>query len=699
MTITTRARFSPRVMPHDLLERLFVGRENHLGDIADAIDAAVASDERSHRLYVGPRGAGKTHLLSLAYHRCVARPAATAPGIAWLDEDPWAISSYTRLLAAIGSELQLDIDPLGDPTLAENQIRSATSAAPAILFAENLDQILTAIGRTGQQRLRSLLQNHGSLLLIATTTQLSRDLLDEARPFYGFFTTTKLQPFGTDEAIGMLEAIAMADNNLELAKGLRTPEARARVQAAEVLAGGQPRIWALLAGAITLARLDELVDTLFTQLDDLTPYYQHQLDKLSPTQRQLISELIHIDHAINVKDLATAAGVDERQAAKALKELANKGWVAEPATTLTHLLDRRQRFYELQEPLLRLAFELKASRGEPIDLVVDFLTAWFDPDELAIESSDHFEEEADRLLLDGYLEAAGSSSENDEVGAAHRVLTGRTRRRRGSDRYLLAADEALEALQDRSDPSLLLSLPTPIRRLLETRLNESKTSMVRVALHESAVRVRSAQKNAESWLRQAETIGADADHVGLLARWHIENGDATTGFKLVEEERYRSLIRNFVWRSIQTKQFEAAVGGATRIVTDKERLHGRDATTTLAARVLLAQALMAGGRSIEAVEEFELLIADNTRVHGPNSSFTLGTRLRATEALLAAGRCGQAVTELEQLVADNERLKGRDSLYALMTRMRLAQALLADERADEAVTAHQSLVEDNERPI
>ena len=63
------SRFTPSLMSHELLERLFVVRERTLDAIMARVDAAAATSERNHTLLVGPRGAGKTHLVALAYHR------------------------------------------------------------------------------------------------------------------------------------------------------------------------------------------------------------------------------------------------------------------------------------------------------------------------------------------------------------------------------------------------------------------------------------------------------------------------------------------------------------------------------------------------------------------------------------------------------------------------------------------------------
>ena len=108
------SRFTPSVMPHDLLERLFVAREQTLDAMLARVDAAASSAERNHTLLVGPRGAGKTHLISLAYHRMDEHLlAGAAIQVAWLPEDAWTIVSYRHLLTAIAERLEpaLDAEP------------------------------------------------------------------------------------------------------------------------------------------------------------------------------------------------------------------------------------------------------------------------------------------------------------------------------------------------------------------------------------------------------------------------------------------------------------------------------------------------------------------------------------------------------------------------------------------------------------
>ncbi len=330
-----RSRFTPSLMPHELLERLFVAREQTLDRIIDRVKAAAASDERNHTLLVGPRGSGKTHLVSLAYYRTRALP--TPPQVAWLPEDPWTIVSYQRLLREIGARLEPKIAEVPSTTseLEAALVERANSGGPIVVFVENLDQILDALGNDGQQQLRHLLQAHRPFLLVATTTRIDRSLSDQAEPFYGFFTTTRLKPFDAHQAAAMLSAIATANGDRKLVEYLASDEGRRRLQTIAHLAGGQPRIWALLASALDVAKLDELVELLLTRFDDLTPYYQEQLTRLSGQQRLIVAELAEADRPINVGELAERLDIDQRSLSKTVSELVERGWLMPTSSALT----------------------------------------------------------------------------------------------------------------------------------------------------------------------------------------------------------------------------------------------------------------------------------------------------------------------------------------------------------------------------
>ena len=86
------ARFTPSIMPAEQLERLFVVRHATLERLMTYVDDLGTTPSPHHTLLIGPRGSGKTHLISLVFHRSrrLIEQGANFQ-IAWLPEDPWTI--------------------------------------------------------------------------------------------------------------------------------------------------------------------------------------------------------------------------------------------------------------------------------------------------------------------------------------------------------------------------------------------------------------------------------------------------------------------------------------------------------------------------------------------------------------------------------------------------------------------------------
>jgi DNA-binding MarR family transcriptional regulator len=489
-TMTATSIYNPSTLSADALEELFVAREPILEQIATRIADASKGPSRNHTLLVGPRGAGKTHLIAMAYNRaaaCLGPIAKTSDGkgkstarlsagrrsfqLSWLPEDPWGIASYRHLLLAILGVLQSGGDLAAKRMLSEEDLENqlsltASTDGPIVVFLENLDQILEAITNKGQQRLRHLAQS-GALLFVASTTRLSRALASVDGPLYGFFTETELAPLTVDEAKEMLTKIAERRGDSETVAALSTPQGLSRVRTVEHLAGGQPRIWSILADSLSIDGAISTADALLATFDHLTPYYQEQLARFSPNQRLIISALIDEDRALTVKDIASVTGIDQRSVSGTLTELRDRRWVQPVDSFFTRKLsDKRLVYYDLAEPLARVVFQMKSIKnGEPIRLLLDFVGLWFDEDTL--EQTDLYPETRQLLEL-----ALGSTT-----SGISRMLQGHHEAKGLSPGSVLSIARATAAGCE-GTPESAMGLPTGIRRSVENALEERGLSEV-----------------------------------------------------------------------------------------------------------------------------------------------------------------------------------------------------------------------------
>lgn len=696
------SRFTPSTMPEEMLESLFVVRQPVLEALMKRVKTLGHTPSPHHTLLVGPRGAGKTHLISLVYHRSKSLADTSNSNskplrIAWLPEDPWTLVSYGRLLAAILERVVPNFDDLKstEPQLDSHIRHTSREDGPILVLAENLDQILDAIGDAGQQKLRNLLQTESGILIIASTTRLDRSLSSHAAPFFGFFDTIRLDPFSPEEAREMLTTLAREANDSELAKRLSDNESLARIHTIAHLAGGQPRLWALLGSALTVEDLSDLTTLLLNRFDDLTPYYQEQLARLSPMQRLIVAELATADRPLPVKDLAERIGYDQRSTAKAVSDLTERGWLKPTSTIFTALLDRRRTYYDLAEPLARLAFQIKDSRGEPLPLIVDFLTNWFDAEQLQTFSEND------------YCMVALSRMESDDVGTLARRLTSLPTSRVKSLNLLGQVEDALAAVAaGNAEP--VMALPSSLRQAIELRAqDEAGLIPVRLSLLSDALReVGNVPRDATNaaWITRAERLDIEAQSPEsrlMLVRWFASSwqfDDAEVALSTITSDFEHMHGADAIASAyVSAGRLSDAIPLFEQILTNRIRILGNDHPDTMTSRDNLAGAYQDTGRLNEAVTLYEQTLADSIRVLGDDHPSTLASRNNLAGAYQEAGRLNEAISLFKQTLADSSRILGNDHPDTLIVRNNLAGAYESDGRLNEAISLYEQILADNSR--
>lgn len=694
------AHFTPSLLDSDTLERLFVARHHLLDDAVGRIERAASSEERAAKLFVGPRGAGKTHLLSLVYYRARALPGfGERFQLAWLPEDMWTISSLDDLAAEIVAALEPAADLTGTEPVT-TLIDAARRRGPIVVLVENLDAVLDAIGSEGQRALRAVLENHRPMLLIATATRLRDDLLSQSEPFYGFFDTTTLEPFEVDDAASMLKRIAEVNGDDRLAGRLDEQRSRNRLATVAHLAGGQPRVWALLGSGLTIEGLDDLVSTLMERFDDLTPYYQQQLERLSLHERKAVRALAAAEGALTVGQLAERTCIEAKSLAKTITELRRRGWIVRRTGLLADLGDKRRSYYQLAEPLARLAFQLKEARGRPVSLVVEFLKAWFDHDTLSGG-------EPDAGIIGQYRAAACEAMLTDVAAALAKAIAeyghvdlGELLTSLGSVIFhpdpqvpvnaeaasiLLDLDDAVAAFEE-GDPEPLLQRPPEISHLIERQLTEVGSGRVRLELAALGLD----RDGAERWIPRLQALSARLsgparwEATSLLAVHYLRGADQGPADILLNEitaSSSASPVGTLLWLG-ERLLAEDEPARATLI------LEAASPLTPPENRLRLARALDASyeraGQSQSAISMWQSTAQALEGALGPDHPDTLASRHNLAVTHLRLGDTEKATPALLALLADRERVLGSDHLDTLLTRMITAVAHLRNHDPEQA---------------
>ena len=191
--------FTPSQTDPKYLEKILVQRHALLQDSVDRITNSVISETgKPHLLFEGPRGAGKTHFVTLLIYRLRQNPDLSDKlHIAWLNEDETS-TSVTDLLVKIYEALHKRYPahyPSNELEAVYNShdpkfdlitlLRKRLAGRTPLLVTENLDILMENLGEEGQHELRSFLQENPIFAIVATTQSISADLKSRKKAFFG----------------------------------------------------------------------------------------------------------------------------------------------------------------------------------------------------------------------------------------------------------------------------------------------------------------------------------------------------------------------------------------------------------------------------------------------------------------------------------------------------------------------------------
>ncbi len=391
---TLLSRFTPSLMKHEDLEEMLVQRHDLANELVESIRQSILKPIEQHHLLIGMRGIGKTHLVSLMYHRVSKMEDLREKVlIAWLREEEWGVTSFLDLLLRILRSLQKEYpaqynaklcdrveslygeSPDTAQQIAAELLKDFVGDSTLLLLTENLDDLFEGLGDSGQQQFRDYLENYPFCTIFATSQHSFKGIDNKKAPFYNFFNRHYLEKLTLDQVVCLLKNIAKLEGNKELESLIQTPKGRSRIEAIHHLAGGNHRVYMIFAEFLTRDSLDRLVKPFLQTLDELTPYYQARMAWLSPQQRKIVEFLCDRRGAVMVKEIAQRCFMTHQTASSQLKQLSGMGYVTSESIG-------RESYYELQEVLMRFCMDVKKHRGEPISLIVDFLRLWYTQEEL-----------------------------------------------------------------------------------------------------------------------------------------------------------------------------------------------------------------------------------------------------------------------------------------------------------------------------
>jgi DNA polymerase III delta prime subunit len=388
-------RFNPSNCTPEFLEKILVGQHELVSRLERSVLDSIQTSAGHHWLIVGPRGSGKTHLLAILFNRINSNQAIREQvAIAYLKEEERGIATFldwvVRILRALG-RCQNDSYALKEGLALLTQLPQDLAETEAqrlllrfigkrkiLLIVENLGEIFSerkGMGKKGQRKFRDLVQQHPVWTIMASTQALFNEIRRHDSPFYGFFKIHYLSAFSIAQSVELLEKLAASENRRKLQSFIQSPVAQGRIRAIHEITGGNPRLLTTFYQCVARNSIAELADSFLEMIDSLTAYYGEQMQPLPALQQKILEFLCERRSATTVKEIAQSCFITSQTASKQLERMVDRQMLK--ATRVG-----RESYYELQEPLFRICFEVKGNMGDPVRLFVDFLGKFYSIEKL-----------------------------------------------------------------------------------------------------------------------------------------------------------------------------------------------------------------------------------------------------------------------------------------------------------------------------
>ena len=416
------------------LRHTSVARQHLLGNAIESLRGSVGRKSKNHLLFIGPRGIGKTHLLSCIEDVVQSDEAlgASVVVVRFPEESNRTLSFADFLIGMCGILKDvLEDEPLWTELFAkvqteEDNARVADTLVPAIreenrrrdrtllVMLENLGEIL---GRQIRDKndvaaLRKFLMADNGCLLLATAPLHFDGITDIEQPFYDFFDIQILESLSFEETVEVIRL----NLEWEKRKGIldTLEDMRPRLQALYRMTGGNPRLTMMLYELIAHESITNVQEQFHLLLDRISPFYQGRLNDLPPGQRALLECLASMrDQEKTPAAIAARMRMSQQETSSLLKRLTDAHYLR----AVGNPRDRRSRLYTIREGFFDIWLAMNISRGarKRMPFLLDFFSLFYPSIEAREEKRRQLRA---KLLEEGSADAGKALDYLSEVGDA-----------------------------------------------------------------------------------------------------------------------------------------------------------------------------------------------------------------------------------------------------------------------------------------
>lgn len=395
--------YNPSSMSKQEIKATFVGRENLIDEIISLIEHQPIGAGVQHVLTIAARGMGKTTILLMTQFAMEDKKltkqwqpvkfAEESYGIYdladfWLEviyqlsaeiEDNKLYQSATELKTLYTENINLQ-----EASLALIKDWCQKNKKRLVLLIDNFDIILEQINDERENaRLRDVLMNDGTLMIIGTATTFFHEARDYDQPLYNFFKIYNLESMKYPQVEDILRQRAKFDQIPNFEDKLKTNINRLRVL--EHFTAGNPRLVLMLYRVLVMTDISDIRQGLESLLDEVTPYYKAKVESLPAQQRKILDYIACIssktNEGVTPTEIAEACRLTVNQVSSQLKRLSLLSYVRAAN------LRGRSSYYTLSEPLYAIWYQMRFGRDaqQRMQWLINILEALYSCEEINID--------------------------------------------------------------------------------------------------------------------------------------------------------------------------------------------------------------------------------------------------------------------------------------------------------------------------
>ena len=373
-----------------------VARDSLLQDTLDILHSSMSRNSKHHFLFIGPRGMGKTHLLSLIEDEIAASTDLSAHYVvARFPEESHRTLSFADFLLGLCEVLGdvLPDEPLwrdlhqrlrtedNDTTIIDTLVptlrqQNRERHRTVLVMLENLGEIFTRQikKKTDIGALRKFFMDDNGCLLIATALLHFDAITSVEEPFYDFFDVQILEDLSATETIDLIRRNLEWEQRDDLLQDFDA--LRPKLFALHKMMGGNPRLIVMLYKLIARNTITETRQQFQILLDRITPFYQSRLNDLPPQERAVLETMaVMRDQEKTPAAITARMRLSQPQTSSLLKRLTEARYLR----SSPHPQDRRSRLYVIRDGFFDIWLAIQLSRGARARLLslLDFFALYY----------------------------------------------------------------------------------------------------------------------------------------------------------------------------------------------------------------------------------------------------------------------------------------------------------------------------------